>query len=100
MRLLSFPKLAAKHRMEHSYVEVTRIMRQHPDTWVSDVEYSYGQSTWTESVTFKVVPFTRRTSIVSVIDTDYPDDRALRIVIEKDADMASVIINFLVAGRW
>lgn len=93
-------KRAARRGDPHALAEVTRITRTSFNKWAADVTYLYGRTTWSESVSFIRTPRTRKNDIIVIIDTDYPTDRAHRIVIDKGADMVSTINNYIIAGRW
>lgn len=100
-RITRLAKTAARAHKEHAHTEIVSIIRHSPKRWEAHVEYTYGRARWPEKVTFIVTPRTRRTVVVVVFDSDYPQDRETRCVIDKHTvDMPSFITTFLVSGRW
>jgi hypothetical protein len=93
------PKRAAQNHAEHSLIEVTSIIRQRPFTWVADVEYTYGRTSWNERLQF-VLNVTREGRFVTVSDADFPHDRRRVLVIDGSRDMPQLILDFVIAGRW
>lgn len=94
------PRRRTVRRARHGFVEVTRIVRKRPDEWSTEVEYSHGSAVWSERLTFVRRTHGKDAFIVRVTDADYPTDRAMEVVVKRDAEMTAFIVNFLVAGRW
>ena len=94
------PKRAVQRGVNHSYVTVISITRTTPFSWVADVEYSYGKNTWPESVTFDTERTRDGKRAVTITDSDYPSDRAQKVVIEASVDMPTFITSFIISGRW
>lgn len=94
-------KAALKHA-SRSHIEVTSITRTHPFIWVAKVEYTYRSTSWEESVKFAVEGMVGRRRTVYVNDVDYPGDRGLTMHLSQhdSRDMAQVILDFLITGRW
>lgn len=94
------PRRRTVRRARHGFVDVTRIVRKRPDEWSTEVEYVHGSATWTERLSFVRRDHGKDACIVRITDADYPTDRAMEVVIKREADMTSFIVNFLIAGRW
>lgn len=92
-------KRAVQRREPRSLTEVTLIVRVTPTTWIATVEYTYGRNTWEEKVHF-LRARGRDMDGITITDPDYPTDRTRHIIVKRGADMASVITEFLIAGRW
>lgn len=92
-------KRAVTRREPHSLIEVHRIVRATPWTWVATVEYTYGRASWTEPVSF-----TRKRSgvhdVITVMDENFPTDRKCVFIAPRGTDMPSLIVSYLIAGRW
>lgn len=78
--------------------------RQHAFTWIATVTHNEGSASWTERVTFRVLPtkpvIVPGTVMVRVSDTDFPADRQRIVSMPKDSDMRLWVGAFLVSGRW
>lgn len=94
------PKRAVQRHETHAYAEITRIVRVSYNVWEANVEYAYGRSTWIERVSFVRTPRTRKQDVIVITDSDYPTDRACRIMVDGKVDMVSTITTFIIAGRW
>lgn len=98
-RLARRIKRAAHRREPRSYIEVTAVTRCTPTSWVATVVYSYRRGVWEERVRFTRTRSTGH-DLITVIDEDYPADRKRAFVAAHGSDMASVIVSYLIAGRW
>lgn len=99
-RLSIRAKRAAKKFKGRSLIEVDRIIKRTPSFWDAHVTYTYGTTMWQETVTFALTKITRMLVLVTVYDTEYPNDRIAQCEIHRDTDMPSFITSFLVSGRW
>lgn len=92
-------KRAVQRKHPRSIVEVERIVRTTPSSWVATVRMTHGLNEWTERVTFKRA-FTREGYLITITDKDYPADRIRRILVDGKRDMPSLITEYIIAGRW
>ena len=83
-----------------SRVNIERIVRTRPSRWVATVEYVRGTAVWQERVTFSRTLTLSGTMTVSITDADYPADRETRLFFDAKRDMAQLIRDYLIAGRW
>lgn len=98
-RLNKAPKRAAQRHLDHSYVDVTRIIACELG-YRAEVTYSHGLTQWQESVTFEVAGRSDSMLTVLVTDSDFPHDRARLVSLKEGIDMMQFIRDYLIAGRW
>lgn len=95
------PKRAAQRHEERSHTDVTSLVRLGLTMWEADVTYSHGLSCWDERVRFVVQPPAVESMLtVLITDSDFPTDRARRVVVPRTTDMPQFILDYLIAGRW
>lgn len=86
-------------RETRSPITVLGIVRTAPNEWTAAILYTPGLGTWEERVVF-ARSRKEEHDVITVTDADFPGDRKRAFIAAKGADMHSIIIEYVISGRW